>query len=264
MSQPGIDFLLSSITRNRFLPVPPQHRWFPRTGGENFLASGAATLRDLIDSGLKPTHDVLDIGSGLGRVAVPLTQYIDENNKYIGIDILFDALSWCNEHIAQIYENFTFKLIDVENPYYNKSPVRLVDIDLPVKDAFADFVVVNSVFTHLHPEQVEWYLRQMAAKTKPGGLVWCTWFLYTEESAALTKEGKARYTMLYSDDKKAYYTSEEKSTVCVAYPPEFVLPMIEKYGFNLARDICYGSWCGREQRSVSRSIAQDVLLLERC
>ena len=112
-----IEFFIKYMAKNRFLPIPPSERRRPRAGSENYHESGAITMRDLIFSGLKPDHNVLDIGSGIGRVALPLTQYIYSTSHYIGIDVIFDAVSWCYENIHTRYPNFEFKHVNAENPY---------------------------------------------------------------------------------------------------------------------------------------------------
>jgi len=57
-------------------------------GGDNFSEIGHKFLRYFIDFGLvKPEDDVLDIGCGLGRMAVPFTKYLDSNSVYEGLEV---------------------------------------------------------------------------------------------------------------------------------------------------------------------------------
>src|SRR3989337_2008959 len=44
--------------------------------------------------GLKPEETVLDIGCGCGRMARPLSQYL-EKGRYEGIDIVPLMINWC-------------------------------------------------------------------------------------------------------------------------------------------------------------------------
>ena len=54
-------------------------------------------LKQFIDlGGLKPEHRVLDIGSGIGRVAIPLTEYLNEKGSYEGFDVVELGVNWCN------------------------------------------------------------------------------------------------------------------------------------------------------------------------
>ena len=70
--------LRDHLSRNRFMPAPPPKLMF--CGDGDFRAIGAEFLERLVrDAGLERHHRVLDIGSGVGRLAIPLTQYLDEN-----------------------------------------------------------------------------------------------------------------------------------------------------------------------------------------
>jgi hypothetical protein len=119
---------------------------------------------------------------------------------------------------------------------------------------------MNSVFTHLHPKDCQYYARELSKKIKAGGLFWCTWFIVDDESMALMKEGKSRYNMLWPNDGIAYYPTSEKSTVCVGYQLNFIETIMAENGFVQERPVDMGGWCGRKPRSNSKSIAQDVFL----
>src|SRR5215212_241626 len=67
-----LETLLKSIERNRFLPEPDPASVF--VGDGNYRAIGTEYLGHYVRiGGLKPTDRVLDIGCGIGRMAVPLT-----------------------------------------------------------------------------------------------------------------------------------------------------------------------------------------------
>src|SRR5205085_6486747 len=64
---------------DELLPPPALAR---SVGGE-FRATGAEFLRYFIElGGLRPTEHVLDVGCGVGRMAVPLTGYLDAGGRY--------------------------------------------------------------------------------------------------------------------------------------------------------------------------------------
>ena len=65
------------------------------TGGtrEDFVDVGCAVLGDLIARGLKPDSRVLEIGSGLGRIAYPMTFFLDEG-EYVGLEIVKDSVEF--------------------------------------------------------------------------------------------------------------------------------------------------------------------------
>jgi hypothetical protein len=67
------DVLKQIILRNKFLPVPPEHRNFVSPDNNDFIAQGVGLLGDLIHEGLKLEHSIRDLGSEIGRFAIPLT-----------------------------------------------------------------------------------------------------------------------------------------------------------------------------------------------
>jgi SAM-dependent methyltransferase len=127
---------------------------------DNFEASGELLVRRLIEvAGLTPTSRVLDIGCGIGRLAVALTPYLDPQARYEGLDIVPSGIEWCTENITSRYPNFRFTLADVSNREYNPSG-RLAPTEyrLPYADATFDLVVLTSVFTHMLPAEKEHYV----------------------------------------------------------------------------------------------------------
>lgn len=63
------DVLKQVILRNKFLPVPPEHRNFVSPDNKDFIAQGVGLLGNLIHEGLKPEHSILDLGSGQKNMA---------------------------------------------------------------------------------------------------------------------------------------------------------------------------------------------------
>ncbi|MDP8919032.1 MAG: class I SAM-dependent methyltransferase, partial [Pseudomonadota bacterium] len=78
--------LMDEIARNDALPAPAPESVF--VGDGDYRAIGVEYLGHYVRLGeLKPSDRVLDIGCGIGRMAVPLTQYLDpETAFYEGID----------------------------------------------------------------------------------------------------------------------------------------------------------------------------------
>ena len=66
-----IEDYIEIILKNKFMPIPDSKRIFTGNDGdiEDFRLQGCNMLRSLVTHGLKPEHKVLDIGSGIGRVA---------------------------------------------------------------------------------------------------------------------------------------------------------------------------------------------------
>src|SRR5262249_30222476 len=91
--------------------MPPMELNF--VGGGPFDAIGQHCLQQFVEvGGLKPHHRVLDIGCGIGRMAIPMTQYLSPQGSYEGFDIVDIGIDWCKAHITTQYPNFRFQMAD--------------------------------------------------------------------------------------------------------------------------------------------------------
>ena len=82
---------LDSITGKRHKYVPP--RGYIYTGSpasaKDYLTQGQNQLQMLKEyANLEPSHQVLDIGSGIGRTAIALTSYLNKDGSYEGFDVV--------------------------------------------------------------------------------------------------------------------------------------------------------------------------------
>src|SRR5205085_11574589 len=77
--------------RDRDLP-PVRYR---RVGKGDFREMGEWVARFLIEHGLRADDDVLDIGCGIGRVAIQLTKILSSSASYRGFDANAQAIRWC-------------------------------------------------------------------------------------------------------------------------------------------------------------------------
>lgn len=70
----------------------------------SFADMGSRVMGSLVRfTSLSARSRVLDIGCGLGRVAIPLTSHLepsDESTRYEGIDVAADSIAWCDQHIS--------------------------------------------------------------------------------------------------------------------------------------------------------------------
>ena len=63
------------------------------------LDTGKQVKKLLVNKGLK-NHDFLDYGCGYGRMALPFIDYLNDNNKYIGVDLSKVRVKLAKEYIA--------------------------------------------------------------------------------------------------------------------------------------------------------------------
>jgi len=132
--------------------MPHQQAMEAAIGGgfEKFGPIQAATLRHY---GLPRDGYLIDVGCGSGRLAGPMSQWLE--GRYLGIDLVPDLVA----HARKLADrpNFRFEIID--------------DIGIPEADGLADMVCFFSVITHLLHEQSYLYLEEARRVLKPGGKI---------------------------------------------------------------------------------------------
>lgn len=227
-------------------------------GADVYKATGNEFLDYLIDlCGLQPGDAVLDVGCGSGRMALPLTGYLNRpKGRYAGFDVSREAIAWCTENISASHPNFDFTVVDVQNGTYNpKGKYKSSDFRFPYPDGSFDMVLLASVFTHMLPSDVKHYLHEIARVLKPGGRSLITFFLLNKESLALIKEGKASFN--FEHEMPGYrMTDVENPEAAIAYPEDFVRYLYGECGLEFREPLRYGTWCGR----TNGMSGQDVVI----
>ncbi len=225
--------------------IPPQSMIF--VGDGDFTEVGEEFKRYFINlAKLQPDDCVLDVGCGIGRMAVPLTSYLSEEGAYWGFDIVRKGISWCRRRITPRFKNFHFQHVDVYNKNYNPNGcVQAEDFRFPFEEKTFDFVFLTSVFTHMLPADMKHYLGEIARVLKPGGKCLITFFLLNEESERLIREGKSTLGFVY--DLPGCKTVNEKiPEAAIAYTETDVFSLFEAYGLKIVDPIRYGAWCKRD------------------
>ena len=119
---------------------------------------------------------VIDIGSGLGRLATGLIEEAGDV-QYVGIDANQEFVRWCTEHIERQHPNFRFVHLDMANERYNPGgTIGGSELRLPVDDASADVVNLWGVFTNMVPEHVQAYAAEIGRILRPQGQCFLTAF----------------------------------------------------------------------------------------
>jgi ubiquinone/menaquinone biosynthesis C-methylase UbiE len=226
--------------------VPPRSKNY--VGDGVFLKTGLEFKRYFCDiADLKPDERILDIGSGMGRMAVPLTSYLSEKGEYWGFDIIETGIDWCKSHITPKFKNFHFLHSNVYNKHYNPGgSIQAKEFIFPFEDNYFDFVFLTSVFTHMLPLDYENYLSEISRVLKKNGRCIITFFLLNQQSEKLVQDGRSTLDFQFTIQSGCKTTTVVDPEAAIAYDEESVIDIFNKYGLNVVKPIKYGSWCGRD------------------
>ncbi|MGL6076020.1 MAG: class I SAM-dependent methyltransferase [Fimbriiglobus sp.] len=220
--------------------------------GETYLTY----FREL--AGLHPEEAVLDVGCGIGRMAMPLTKFLQAPGFYEGFDIMPENIAWCSKGITTRFPHFRFQHVDIFNTEYNpRGQIAAKDFRFPYPDQHFDFVFLTSIFTHLLAEDTKRYLAEIHRVLKPGGRCLATFFLLNGESESLVDSGRGTFPLLPAQGELRFRYAECPEA-CVAHQEKFVKSCLVEAGLMLT-NTWYGGWCGR----TSQMDDQDILLLSR-
>ncbi len=239
-----LERLASYIRRNRFLPIPPSEKNF--VGDGDFIAVGVEFLKWFVRLGeLTPQDRVLDIGSGIGRMALPLTQYL-ETGTYDGIDVAAEGIDWCAANISPYYGNFHFHHLDLAHPLYNPGGVLQTSaVQLPFEAGAFDFIFMTSVVTHLTAVEVRAYAREINRLLAPGGRCLVTTFMLNGPAREGLQAGRGVLPFDGAASEREIYAYADNPTAAVAFDEDFLLSKFLEFGLRRMRPPVYGRWSGR-------------------
>ncbi len=232
-----VDFVLG----RRHPMVPARRHTF--IGRGDFIADGNAFRETLVQlTGLTPDQRVLDIGSGQGRMSLPLTDFLSKEGAYTGLEIVKSGVDWCEQAYGD-YANFTFIHADVFNSYYNPGgQYQSADYPFPFPDDEFDVMFLASVFTHMHPGDVAHYLDEISRCLKPGGRCLASLFLLGDESRAAITRGESSVAFRFPVDEFSLSATELDPENAIAIDEGFIRSALEKSGLRIEGEIHRGSW----------------------
>jgi SAM-dependent methyltransferase len=164
------------VTGRRDPELPP-HR-YRQIGPGDFRERGRTLAAMLVRNGLEPRHRVLDIGCGIGRVALGLTNVLSRDGSYEGFDVDARAIHWCRHNLTPRHPNFHFTHANVATSRHNEEGIASAAYRFPFDDAAFDFAFATSVFTHLEMDAALRYFEEAHRVLRPGGILLATVFLF--------------------------------------------------------------------------------------
>jgi SAM-dependent methyltransferase len=230
--------------------LPAQHLRF---GGPEFkddtffLASGRKEAQRLIDRcGLTSETRILDIGCGVGRLAIGILSLMEKPPRYWGLDVDTHSVRWCKRHIEAKQSRFQFDRVNALNRRYNPSGVDLeASFRLPYENASFELVYLYSVFSHMMPKDVELYLAQFHRLLTTTGEIFLTNFVETNVPDVV-------------ENPEGYHREWTGALHCVRYEQRYFESLIRGAGFEI-RGFDYGQETdGQSAFYLSRANHGDV------
>jgi SAM-dependent methyltransferase len=224
--------------------LPPAHLriYYYRTWDRKRFARACEDARtELMLQGLQPEHRVLDVGSGIGNLALGLVGYL--RGGYDGVEIHREAVEWCQREITPRHPQFRFHRADIVSRAYNpRGGVSARGYRFPFHDHSFDFILLASVFTHMLPDQVEHYVAEISRLLKPGGVCVASYFLLNDESRAGVEAGRSFMTFHVPHTSGVCRLHDEAvPEAAVAFEETFVRAIHQRAGLRV-RDLRRGKW----------------------
>jgi len=240
--------------------VPPRRLNF--VGSKDFLAVaqeffGYFTNPDL--GAVLPHHRILDIGSGIGRMAIPFMTFLSEGGTYDGFDIDKRGVDWCQKNLSKRRPNFRFEYVDLFNKYYNKNG-QLISSEFmfPYEGRSFDFVFATSVFTHMLTPDVLHYFEEISRVLKPNGKAMVTFFVIDALAQKAIDEKRATAYLKYKYNENSFYSHRNVPEAEIGFQSSWIEKSAAIKGLRIEK-ILYGSWSGRPNPFSY----QDILILRK-
>jgi SAM-dependent methyltransferase len=224
-------------------------------GAGDFLEVGQEFTELLVERCSIGAHTrLLDVGCGVGRLAVPLTRLLTLGS-YDGFDVSRSAIRWCSRNISVGYPHLGFQHVDIRNAEYNpRGPIQPSSFRFPYSDCSFDCVIAMSLYTHLLQDAAVRFASESARVLRPGGYLLSTFFLLNAQSRQLSRNGLGSYRFDTRIDS-AYVHDPGHPEAAVAYDEEEVAAFHGALGLELMPPVLYGAWCGRQASRGFQDIA---------
>jgi ubiquinone/menaquinone biosynthesis C-methylase UbiE len=166
--------------------------------------------------------NILDVGCGVGRLAIGLQQTLPTIKYYQGIDVSISAINWCLKYLKPEFPNFNFLRINMQNDLYNKNGANITTNRLPFADKTFDIIYLYSVFSHMRSYDIKFYLTEFNRIIKFDGKIFLTAFL--EENVEDEVENPQNYRLHWN-----------MPLHCIRFNKNFFQNLVNEKGFKIDR-----------------------------
>ena len=239
--------------------LPPAHLriYYYRTWKPEAFARACVGARTELElAGLKPDHRVLDVGAGIGNLAVGLLEK-QHRGSYDGVEIKPEAVDWCRRAITSRHPTFRFHHADLSSVAYNPGGRDTpATYRFPFPDRSFDVIFLGSVYTHLLPDEAGNYIREMARVLAPGGFCVASYFLMDDERRASVEAGRSFMSFpIEHSSGLCRLHSASAPEAAVAFEESFIQRVHGEAGLEI-RHIRRGQWWS------GKSDDQDLVIAE--
>ncbi len=226
-------------------------------GSGDFITQGATQVKILADHiDLKGTDSVLDIGSGIGRTALPLTKILKQG-KYEGFDVVKKGVDWCKKNITSEHPNFNFTFVSLHNDLYNTYEKKGEDFIFPYPENNFDKVFLFSVFTHIKCSEIAHYLKEIKRVMKDDGKCLATFFLYDENYRDENQDPSFSFPFEYSE---GYRLMDKKvPSANIALSQKLLNKLVDEAELEIVK-IEFGYWNGRTAKENAVNFQDTVII----
>jgi len=219
-------------------------------------ALGYKTIRHFIEKcEIKSYHKILEVGCQYGRLSLPFADFLKKGGSFDGLEILPEAVRYCQSNITPKFPNFHFSQADVYNKYYN--PVgknRASEFEFLFNNETFDFVFLISVFTHMMPDDVKNYLKQISRILKKNGKCLISYYLLNTDSLSWIKSNKTNRRRFDYQNGVYRTVNKENPEALIAYDELWVRKLYQDNQLKIKNPILYGSWSGKDNQPMPQDI----------
>jgi SAM-dependent methyltransferase len=206
------------------LPEPdPALHWV----GDEDPRRGRRQFELMVEWGLHPRCDLLEVGCGTGRLAYQLADFF-EGGSYVGFDIAAAPIDWLQREYTSRRPSLRFDRLDVENDRYQPRGSEASDaVRFPYADGQFDYVCVHDVFVHMRPSAVDHYLHESRRVLRPGGRLLMTFMAILDADEPGEWSGR-KYVRV---EEGVYTRFPERVGQSMAYTWDLMVAMVRGAGF---------------------------------
>jgi SAM-dependent methyltransferase len=203
---------------------------------------------------IQPHHNVLEIGCGVGRDAIPIAERLI-SGQFVGIDIMREHVEWCTSNISLKHRNCQFIHYDIHSPDYNpKGTFKTEDVQLTAINLTFDRILLQSAFTHMLYGEVLHYLTQFQLLLNAKGVVFATFYFLDTAKHAVAKT-HSPYKFPHQIGEGVFINDANNPRRVVAYSITPLAKAARQSGLTIL-GIHHGYWAGSHRAPHS----QDIIL----